>query len=72
MKDNFKNITIIVAILLNILQFLSQEARGWYAVTQQSNPSVTKTDEKMIVDALPVERIEPKENKTISEGAKGE
>ena len=72
MKDNFKNITIIVAILLNILQFLSQEARGWYAVTQQSNPSVTKIDDKMIVDALPVERIKPKENKTISEGAKGE
>ena len=72
MKDNFKNITIIVAILLNILQFLSQEAREWYAVTQQSNPSITKTDDKMIVDALPVERIKPKENKIISKGAKGE
>ena len=70
MKDNFKNITIIVAILLNILQFLSQEAREWYAVTQQSNPSVTKTDEKMIVDALPVERIDQKTEITKAQGVK--
>jgi hypothetical protein len=67
-KDNFKNITIIVAILLNILQFLSSEAREWYSVMQQSQPSVS--NEKMIVDALPVERIEPKSEIIKAKGVK--
>lgn len=68
MKEKLPTLALIVSLGINILQFVSSEAREWYAVMQQSKPSVSTSDDKMIVDALPVTRIFPKKEITKAEG----
>ena len=44
MKANWKDIGLIVAIALNVFQFISDEAKDWYSLTKQPEPSINYTD----------------------------
>ena len=67
MKKNWKDIAIIIGIVLNVFQFLSNEAQEWYALTQQANPSTT---EQKSISMGKVERINQDIEITKARGVK--
>ena len=70
MKRDWKTIGLVVAILLNVFQFISDEAQEWYALTQQAKPSVRPTKEHGDINRRMAGRIDKDNNITSAKGVK--
>ena len=67
MKKNWKDIALIITILLNVFQFISDEAKEWYALTRQPEPSVS---EQKSINMGMAGRIDKEEVKQIAKSVK--
>ena len=65
MKKNWKDIALIVIISLNVFQFISDEAKDWYALTRQAEPNVS---EQKSINMGMAGRIDRDEVKQLARG----
>ena len=67
MKKNWKDIALIITILLNVFQFVSDEAKEWYALTRQAEPNVS---EQKSINMGMAGRIDKEEVKQLAKSVK--